>query len=409
RVARRRHKADHGSMEDANPERIPPAYDGAGLVNLVASVARGVGADVPAVPAPLLDPERVAGSRVVVFALIDGLGRAAVERHPDSWLARHCAGELTSVFPSTTTSALTTFYTGVPPAAHGLPAWFTWLREAGTVAVPLAHNTRYGHLDLRTAGVLPGPLYTTAPWARQADRPVATCQPGWLQGTPYSRHHSTGRHHDLESPGDLPGLVDRLAGEPGPRLLQVYWPAFDALSHQHGTEGEATRDHFRELDAALAATAAALPEDGLLIVTADHGLIDVADGGLHELSALPELAAMLTVPPCGEGRVPFLYPRAGAIEETRAALTEGLGEAVTAIHTREAIRERGWLGPGPAHPELSPRIGDLVVEMAPGHVLTGDPWRPGIRQRAVHGGLSREEMAIPAIIAGGGDPGGGGP
>ena len=393
-------------MESEKISTVEPDYIGSGLGNLVASVARGVGASTPAPPTPLLDPARVAEARVVVFALLDGLGAAALERHPDSWLARHCQGTLNSVFPSTTTSALTTFYTGLAPAAHGLPAWFTWLREAGTVAVPLAHNTRYGHLDLGTAGVLPGPLYTAAPWAEQADRPVATCQPGWLQGTPYSRHHATGRHHDLEAPGELPGLVGRLAGEPDPRLLQVYWPAFDALSHQHGCGSEAVRDHFHELDAALAATAAALPEDGLLIVTADHGLIDVVDGGLHEVDTLPGLAAMLTLPPCGEGRVPFLYPRAGAVEETRAAVQEALGGAVTAIHTREAILDRGWLGPGPAHPELYPRIGDLVVEMAPGHVLTGDPWRPGIRQRAVHGGLSREEMAIPAIVVGGGDPGG---
>jgi len=393
-------------MNDHGNETMEPDYAGGGLANLVASVGQGVGAPTATPPTPLLDPARVAAARVVVFVLVDGLGATAIEGQPDSWLARHQAGTLTSVFPSTTTSALTTFYTGQAPAAHGLPAWFTWLREAGAVAVPLAHNTRYGHFDLGAAGVLPGPLYTAAPWAQGADRPVATCQPGWLQGTPYSRHHATGRRHDLERPAELPELIDRLAGEPGPRLLQVYWPAFDALCHQHGTGSEAVRGHFHELDAALAATAAALPEDGLLIATADHGLIDVREGGLHEVAALPELASMLTLPPCGEGRAPFLYTRDGAQEEARAALKDSLGEAITAIHDREAILDGGWLGPGPDHPELASRIGDLVVEMAPGHVLTGDPWRPGIRQAAVHGGLSRAEMAIPVIIADGGDPGG---
>ncbi|MFP4607412.1 MAG: alkaline phosphatase family protein [Thiohalospira sp.] len=393
-------------MENRAYRPVEPDYAGGGLGNLVASVARGTGAPLETPPTPLLEPGRVAEARVVVFVLVDGLGMAAIEDHPDSWLARHTRGSLTSVFPSTTTSALTTFYTGLSPATHGLPAWFTWLREAGTVAVPLAHNTRYGHFDLGPALGEAGPLYTATPWARRADRPVATCQPGWLRETPYSLHHGTGERHDLETPGELPGLIAGLAREPGPRLLQVYWPAFDALSHQHGTTGTPTLEHFRELDIALANTAAALPEDGLLVATADHGLIDVLEGGVHEVADLPGLATMLALPPCGEGRTPFLYPRPGAVDEIRSALVEGLGDAVTAIHDREAILERGWLGPGPYHTELASRLGDLVVEMAPGHVLTGDPWRAGIRQAAVHGGRSRAEMAIPAIIASGGDRGG---
>ncbi|MFP4181546.1 MAG: hypothetical protein ACLFTX_03000 [Thiohalospira sp.] len=100
-------------MENRAYRPVEPDYAGGGLGNLVASVARGTGAPLETPPTPLLEPGRVAEARVVVFVLVDGLGMAAIEDHPDSWLARHTRGSLTSVFPSTTTSALTTFYTGL--------------------------------------------------------------------------------------------------------------------------------------------------------------------------------------------------------------------------------------------------------------------------------------------------------
>src|SRR4051812_1252277 len=96
-----------------------PDYEGGSLVNLVASVVASRGGKP--LHARLRNFEIPAAAKNVVLVIIDGLG--------DNYLARRARGSelhrrrrlaLTSVFPSTTASAITTSYTGRTPLEHGL-------------------------------------------------------------------------------------------------------------------------------------------------------------------------------------------------------------------------------------------------------------------------------------------------
>jgi hypothetical protein len=98
-----------------------PDYNGGSLLNLITSLAaaRGVRARHPTLTA--LPPDRLALARNVVFLLVDGLGyNYLTEFGRGGALCEHLAGKLTSVFPSTTASAITTSFTGRSPHEHGL-------------------------------------------------------------------------------------------------------------------------------------------------------------------------------------------------------------------------------------------------------------------------------------------------
>ena len=47
---------------------------------------------------------------------------------------------LTSITPSTTSSALTTLWTGAYPAEHGILGYEVWLREYGVIANMILHS-----------------------------------------------------------------------------------------------------------------------------------------------------------------------------------------------------------------------------------------------------------------------------
>jgi hypothetical protein len=385
--------------DSAAYRRVRPDYGGGGLVNLMASLAAGLGGTERWPVAPALPPEQVAEARNVVLVIIDGLGWRAVAEHPDSWLARHTVAPLTSVYPSTTTSAITTLLTGVPPAVHGLPAWFTWLREWDRVAVPLMGAPRDGERTAEMA--LP---YQQSSFTTDLDVTAHTIQPGWLMDSAYTRHHAGAAwRHGFDGLAELNERIVEIATLSSERnYLQAYWPEYDHLCHEHGTTAPETLAHFAAIDVALSELRAALPEDALLLVTADHGLVDTAPDGCHQLMDHPRMAAELRVPLCGEPRAPFLHVRPGRLAAVRDYIREHFAGVATPW-TREEVLWAGWLGPGEPHPELEHRIGDLVLEMAPGQVLVGSADQRGPCLRGVHGGFSAAEMSVPLVVATGSD------
>src|SRR5512135_1734595 len=104
---------------------VLPDYAGGSILNLMRSVAEACGATgLPYEPARQLDPAELADAANIVLLVIDGLGLDYLLRNgKDGALRGHLRGSLTSVFPSTTASAITTFLTGLAPQQHGLTGW----------------------------------------------------------------------------------------------------------------------------------------------------------------------------------------------------------------------------------------------------------------------------------------------
>src|SRR5919205_2908757 len=137
-----------------------PDYAGASLVDLVAALVAARGGK--ARHTPLGDPKFDARVRNVVFLIIDGLGdNYLARRGAGSELARRRRRSLTSVFPSTTASAITTSYTGRTPLEHGLTGWFTYFGAAGCVSALLPFKSRGDMVSLSARGMTPDRLFTS--------------------------------------------------------------------------------------------------------------------------------------------------------------------------------------------------------------------------------------------------------
>ena len=115
-----------------------PDYAGGSLVNLVASVVAACGGKPRHPLLAALSAAELSEAENIVLVIIDGLGdHYLARRGAGGELARRKRASITSVFPSTTASAITTSYTGRTPLEHGLTGWFTYFGAAGCVASPL--------------------------------------------------------------------------------------------------------------------------------------------------------------------------------------------------------------------------------------------------------------------------------
>lgn len=375
-----------------------PDYDRS-IVNLMASLAQGLGAgDTGYAPLPELAPESLRG-RPVALLLIDGLGDALLRQFPDSHLARARIGSLSSVLPSTTASAVTSLATGVAPQQHAITGWHMWLRELGSVATILPFAPRHGGAAYSAAGWSPAQFIGAPPLYDRLQVPATVLSPAWIADSAYSRA-TAGRARRLGY-ANLEEFFARLAGvlaDGRPQYLYAYWTELDSLAHEHGAASRQVREHFLALDRAFAAACAALQGSGaLLLACADHGFIDTTEARTLHLADHPRLYDTLALPLCGEPRAVYCYLRPGRETEFLAYVRGELDMACAAVPSAQMINE-GWFGRGAPHPRLQERVGDYVLLMKENYVLRDRlANEKPFHQIGVHGGVSASEMEVPLL------------
>jgi hypothetical protein len=378
--------------------RVLPQYRGGSLVNLMASVLEACGAARRHPGLELLASRELSDARNVVLVILDGVGDNYLMRQgAGGELARRRRGALTSVFPSTTASAITTSYTGCTPLEHGITGWFTYFGAAGYVAAPLPFRIRGNMQPLRETGFRPAQAFTAKPIFQQMSSRAIVVSPVDIIESDYNLHHcAAAERRPFDS---LERLVEQVeaAVKSGPerKFVYAYWPAYDAISHRYGAlSAEAARE-FQRIDEAFADLLKRLSgTDSAVIATADHGFIDVPDERCLELPA--SLASMLRFPLCGERRVAYCHVHDAEAFVHRAQ--DWLGERGEAKPSGSLVDE-GWFGAGEPHPRFAERIGDVVL------VMDGDftvkDWTPGEAHHlhiGNHGGATADEMKIPLIL-----------
>jgi len=383
-----------------------PDYDGGSIANLMASLARASGAtDSPCPPLAELPPGRLQSISNLVLLVVDGLGYDLLVEH-SSLLKPYLRGHLTSVFPSTTASAIPTFMTGLPPSQHGLTGWHMWLREIGRLLAILPLSPRPGALEippgqpLPPRQELPAQLFRHPTLYQGLGRTSYVVSPHFIADSPFNRYHSQGA---AKVPyAGLPGLfsaLDQLLHKHGRKFIYGYWPDYDSNAHNHGCRSPQALAVLDQFAAAFTAWLARIRDsDTLVVVTADHGFIDSPPERQINLAEHPLLADCLALPLCGERRAAWCYLKPGRAGVFEAYVRQHLSHAAQAL-PREQLLAEGWFGPGPCHPELAARIGDYALIMKADwtlyDVLPGEQPHTMIGH---HGGLSPAEMRVPLLV-----------
>ena len=376
---------------------IFPEYSGASLVNLMASITQARGGTPLHAPLAALPPAELAAARNVVLMIVDGLGDGYLARRgAGSELARRRRSAITSVFPSTTASAITTSYTGRTPLEHGITGWFTYFGEAGCVAAALPFRSRGELLPLAARGVSARQIFTAPSIFKALTARSIVVSHRSIIDSDYNQAHCEGAQRlAYETLDEFVAQVEAaVTSGPERKFVYAYWPEYDTTSHQHGAESPQAYAQFEKIDETYGKLLRRLSgTETAVVATADHGFIDVAPEDSLELP--PALAALLRFPLCGERRVAYCHVHSES--EFMARAKGWLGERADVRASRELAAE-GRFGPGTPHPRLAERIGDVALVMRERHTIKD--WTPGESRHlhiGNHGGTSADEMMIPLI------------
>ncbi len=381
-----------------DPDLVLPDYAGGSVVNLMSSITTALAGGSPYPTLATLPPETLAAARHVLLLVVDGMGMAFLARQ-DGPLRRCLRAELTSVFPSTTASAIPTFMTGLAPQQHGLTGWHMYLREIGAVVAPLPFRLRTGRQSLREAGVSAASLFGLTPLFERLQRAGHVVSPEQIVHSDFNLAIAgPAQRYGYGSLEEMFAVLADLLRREAPSYIHAYWPQLDSLAHAHGIDSPQVIDAFNALNASFTRLIEAA-RDSVIIVTADHGFIDSPPGETIDLDDHPALRDTLLLPLCGEARASYAYVRSGREADFKGYLAEQLADRVRVFKSEALVRE-GWFGPGDPHPALRDRIGDYLL-LPRGRAILRD-WLRGempYTHIGVHGGASAAEMTVPLVVA----------
>ncbi len=332
--------------------------------------------------------------RRVALLLVDGLGHELLPRAAETapLLADVLAGragtalELACTLPSTTPTSLVSLATGVPPGEHGILGF--------TVNVPgservLVHILWRDDPDPRTWQPVP------TVYERAQGVAASVVLPEAFRGSGLTE--SAYRGAAFVGIGDDSELVDGMLASlrSGPGFVFGYTARVDTAAHVHGIASTQWAEAAAWTGQQIERLVEGLPDDAALLVTADHGGLDVASNSRLDIATDERLAAGLRVV-AGEPRLRHLHTVPGATADVQAAWTAVLGDRAT-VHTREQAVAAGLFGP--VRPEHLPRIGDVVVVCHGDTVVLATGHEPDDVAKLVgfHGSTTSAETAIPLL------------
>ncbi len=383
-----------------------PDYNGNSIVNLMSTILSHFEVDSPYSNLKIFQPNELTDDDTIVLLIIDGLGYNFLSKKGrDSFLFENLKGKISSVFPTTTAAAMTTFYSGLAPQNHSVPAWFTYLKEIGMVSAILPFKTRGYNFHFEKNKIRSSDIFSFKKLFENLKFDYFSILPKALKGSPYSNYVLEGStqigYRNLDDFFKKNLFTTLRKSVKKKKYIVAYWPKFDAISHDNGIQSHAAIEHFRELDKNIAKFSSKLKEKDSkirLIITADHGLIDTIPEHTIWLKDHPKLHETLTLPVCGEPRAPFFYVRPSKMTDFENYIRNHLNHVGDLVKGETLIKEN-YFGLYEPNKQLFNRTGDYILLMKDNYILR-DQLIGETRHELIgnHGGLSDDELFVPLII-----------
>lgn len=335
------------------------------------------------------------GARRYVVVLADGLGaRLLAERsgHAPTLRRGRSLGELDAAFPTTTAVSLASLGTGMAPGRHGMMGYDVLDPERDRVVNML------GGWD---PGVDPR---AWQPWPTVFERGEAAVDVVTVSKPRFRDSELTraclrgGRFVGAEGIHARTAAVADQLHEGTPALVYLYWDELDKVAHRYGWRSDPWLRALEEFDSALGRLVRGLPADTRVLLSADHGMVDVAPERRIDVSAVTGLLEGVRHT-AGEPRAVQLHTEPGTDPgEVAARWQEHFGADVWTA-TREHLAAAGYFGVDP-DPRALARAGDAWV-LARADLALYDVSRVGTKPLNMvgqHGSLTDAERLVPALL-----------
>lgn len=374
---------------------IMPEY-GRSNLEVARQLARGTG-------------EFVGESERKVVVVLDGFGYNLVdgiirkEGMATELLRKAAVKRITSLFPTITPNVLTSMYSGSTPAEHGVLGTAMPL-SSGEIINVMKWKPFYSKSAAELADD-PAGLYPRPKLMQQmgAERGMVVLYSEHFIGSKVSQALLSGcESRGFVSFDDMFVAAKRLVEEGKHRYIYAYNDVIDRVGHVYSNNSEHMRATLVSLLSSIdRILLPVLKKNGYdLVITADHGQIDTGADKTVRIDGKSDIARYLEMPLWCEKRLRIAKVRPGGERGFAECFERDYGRFGRIIESDEAIRS-GIFGAGGVPAERRYLFGTHLILPKSDYMFAYDPDGHDTPLRQLsgqHGGLSADEMYIPAIL-----------
>lgn len=318
----------------------------------------------------------------VVILLLDGLGVNILKNNlsDESFLNRHYFSTINSIFPSTTAAATTSFKSGKSPIETGWTGWSNYIKEINKSIVLFTGNDYKTNEPTGLSG------YKLMPYEMFYSDMNNVC--GYSIEPDFSR-----KKHKID---EVLKKSLKTINKSVNTIQYVYYTEPDSIMHEFGPYSKEAKDVLKQIDKKIEKYANKLPNDTLLIISADHGHIGVKPLALYKCEAINRL---LNRSPANDSRCITFSVKQGKDKEFEAVFNGLFGSVYKLYKTEDAIKQ-GFFGS--IGDEINPRINDFLADYVAfatnEYYFIYEKGKDDFVFKSHHAGITKEEMEVPIIV-----------
>lgn len=379
-----------------NQEIKLPEYDHC-ILNLITSILKYYKVGTNHSTLKVIDEKLKNKYKNVVLIVLDGMGEHILNNlSPNGYFNNNKVEKITSVYPSTTTAALTTYYSGKPPYESGWIAWSQYFKEYGRALDMFSHKESYLGEPIKNAKI---DVFKTIVNYKTIFEQIEEASPNIkaYEITPTYSDKRGKRSIRADSIDEIVEDIENLCSIPDDKFIFVYSDRPDGLLHKYGASSEEAKNFIIEAENKIKALREKLSEDTIIIISADHGHKDVEK--VYTLLDYPEIQECLIMPASLESRVLTFWVKENMKEEFEKRFNKIFSEEFWLMKKEEFLNKH-FLGYGEKHPKIDDFIGDYVALSISSSMIRLETFLAEGKpvKKSTHCGLTKEEMEVPVIV-----------
>ena len=355
------------------------------LMNITTSILKYYHVDTTFNGLELLNKELNKNYRNVVLFLVDAMGSEILKKHPkqSEFLRNNQADTLTTVFPSTTVSATTSMLTGLPPVTTGWIGWLQYVKEEDRSVIFFFNKDFYD--DTHNFDYNVSEKYV--PITKIYD--LIEHQNSDVQALEIFPEFKSPEHKTFR---DLCNTVIKNTQSEGKHFIYAYWDKLDTYLHATGTTSKRVRNHVNEINDDFKYLIENLDDDTIVIVTADHGQIDIEE---IELWHYKNIVETFLHNPSVEARATAFFIKEGMAEQFVKGFNDNFRDKFILYKSEDFLNSK-YLGDSVEHEKLKEFLGDYFSIAVDKYSFKLSNSKKSFL--AQHAGLTKDEMLIPLIV-----------
>lgn len=352
------------------------------IANFTAALMKNYNLPTTYEPSALIEFLLIKKYKHVVLMVLDGMGRHIIDKNCSngSILKTHQVMNLHSVFPPTTVAATTTFTTGLAPIESGWLGWNLYLNNTD-LAITLFKNEVYA---------------TSAPFTNFKVEDVIP-RDYWYNHLKRAKHYTiypSWGENGVNSLSEAFDKVKEICTKEESNFTYMYWDEPDALMHEYGTTSQIVKVKLLEIEELVNKLSEELPNETIVLITADHGLIDVEP---LELVNYPDFMECLSKPFAGEGRFAQFYVKENKQEEFKELFNKYFSESFMLMSKKEFLDSK-MAGINEPNKVVEYALGDFVAIGTGSYYFTQQIKEDDLIFKAHHAGITPDEMETCVIL-----------